>query len=418
MARSDLHILALETSSQVCDVALLSVREGLTQVLSRSHGARGEHAERLLPMVDELLAEAELGREDLSAIAFGQGPGGFTGLRVACGVAQGMAFALGLPVVPVVSLHAAALLDPGDEPMRVVAQDARMGEVYAAAYGRAADPPHEWHTLHEPTLLNAADVAAWIAHQAYRWTHGHPPAVKVVGDALEAYPQLLSGTQFSEAALQVRRGAALRATAEAVARLALLAYRRGHTVPPHQAAPLYVRDKVAYTSAERTQGHGGNPKAQPAAAIRPMRGEDVDGVVEIECSVQAFPWTKGNFQDALKAGYEGWVACRGERVVGFCVLMFAPDVAHLLLIAVRPDEQRKGVGYQLLRHCEARALARGLPAVLLEVRPSNRSAVAFYINRGFRQMGTRKGYYPKDRNAREDAWVMEKQLAHARAAND
>src|SRR5690606_26591767 len=129
-----------------------------------------EHAERLLPMVDQLLQQARLQRTDLSAIAFGQGPGGFTGLRVACGVAQGMAFALGLPVIPVVSLHAAAVRADGDEPMRVVVQDARMSEVYAAVYGKAIEDPGGWHVLHEPVLLDVADVLPWVAQQARLWS--------------------------------------------------------------------------------------------------------------------------------------------------------------------------------------------------------------------------------------------------------
>ena len=410
------HLLALETSSSVCGVALLSSDGQAFRLRSLSHDATGEHAERLLPMVDELLEQAGLRRADLDAIAFGQGPGGFTGLRVACGVAQGMAFALGLPVIPVVSLHAAALRDDGDEPIRAVVQDARMSEVYAAVYGKAADHPSGWHTLHEPVLLDVADVLPWVRRQARHWARGNTPAVKLLGDALEAYPQMLGEEAVADASrafddgVILRRGGPLRACAETVAQLAWHAFQRGHTVPPHQAAPLYVRDKVAYTTAEREQGRGGNPKARPALAIRGMTEADIDEAAAIESAVQSFPWTSGNFRDALQAGYGAWVACEGGRIQGFALTMFAPDVAHLLLIAVRPDAQRSGVGHGLLRHCEGQALARGLPALILEVRPSNAQALAFYRNRGFSQIGMRKDYYPKDRNAREDALVMEKKL--------
>jgi tRNA threonylcarbamoyladenosine biosynthesis protein TsaB len=103
-----LHILALETSSSLCGVALLSETSRGATVRTRSHDATAEHAERLLPMIDDVLAQAGVGRRQLAAVAFGQGPGGFTGLRVACGVAQGMAFALDIPVVPVPSLLAVA----------------------------------------------------------------------------------------------------------------------------------------------------------------------------------------------------------------------------------------------------------------------------------------------------------------------
>lgn len=416
MGTAGRHILALETSSSVCDVALLSAEGQSLNLRSSSHDATGEHAERLLPMVDQLLEQACLRRHDLAAVAFGQGPGGFTGLRVACGVAQGMAFALDLPVIPIVSLHAAALRETGDEPIRVVVQDARMSEVYAAVYGKAADHPSGWHTLHEPVLLDVADILPWVVQQARQWTRDSTPAVKLLGDALEAYPHVLGDEALAEAAATLKGdvvlhlGAPLRASAESVAQLAWHAFQGGRTVPPHLAAPLYVRDKVAYTTAEREQGQGGNPRARPVTMIRGMTEADVDEAAAIESLVQSFPWTSGNFRDALQSGYGGWVACQAGQIQGFALMMFAPDVAHLLLIAVRPDAQRSGVGYDLLRHCEGQALARGLPALILEVRPSNTRALAFYRNRGFTQIGTRKDYYPARHNTREDAFVMEKKL--------
>ena len=416
MSTAGHHLLALETSSSVCDVALLSSRDGVVAVQTLSHDATGEHAERLLPMVDQLLEQAGLHRSALDAIAFGQGPGGFTGLRVACGVAQGMAFALDLPVIPVVSLHAAALRENGDEPIRVVVQDARMSEVYVAVYGKAAEHATAWHVLHEPLLLDAADVLPWITLQVRRWARTEAPAVRLLGDALDAYPQVFgedtlgSDTVKADLGFVLHKGAPVRASAEAVARLAWVAFQEGRTVAPHLAAPLYVRDKVAYTTIEREHGMGGNPRAQGVVTIRGMAEADVDEAAAIESGVQAFPWTSGNFRDALQAGYGGWVACQGGRMLGFALMMFAPDVAHLLLIAVRPDAQRKGVGHDLLRHCEGQAMARGLPAIILEVRPSNARALAFYRNRGFTQIGTRKDYYPAERNTREDAWVMEKKL--------
>jgi len=110
----------------------------------------------------------------------------------------------------------------------------------------------------------------------------------------------------------------------------------------------------------------------------------------------------------LKAGYEAWVIREAGTVAGFYLLMAAPDVAHLLLISVRPDCQRHGLGHQLLRHCEQRARELKVEGVLLEVRPSNRNAVDFYANRGFAQVGVRKGYYPSGPVGREDAWVMKK----------
>ena len=422
----DLHILALETSSSLCGVALLSACEGQLQVRSMGHDATGEHAERLLPMVDTLLEEAGIGRARLNAIAFGQGPGGFTGLRVACGVAQGIAYALNLPVIPVPSLLAVAEQDQPGDAVRIVLQDARMNELYAAAYrpGQSGDPA--WQVVREAVLLNVHDAAAWLGQLTRELHHGPATAspsvdagsfsgsIRLLGDALAAYPVLAAlGDADAAAPRSVRWGGVQRATAEGVVRLAYQAWLRSETIPPAQAAPLYVRDKVAYTMAERESGLGGNPKAQAPIVIEPMRADDLQASAAIEASVQAFPWTLGNFRDALEAGYGAWVARQGGRVVGFSLVLFAPDIAHLLLIAVSPDAQRKGVGYALLRHCEQETLRRDLPALMLEVRPSNEQAVAFYRNRGFVHTGTRKGYYPTGKGEREDAWVMERPLKPA-----
>src|SRR5690606_40297238 len=88
----------------------------------------------------------------------------------------------------------------------------------------------------------------------------------------------------------------------------------GQHVPPEQAAPLYVRDKVAFTTREREEGMGGNPKAPGlGVALRPMGQADVPAVADIEASVQSFPWTAGNFSDGLRAGYGGWVARSEEH---------------------------------------------------------------------------------------------------------
>jgi tRNA threonylcarbamoyladenosine biosynthesis protein TsaB len=129
--------------------------------------------------------------------------------------------------------------------------------------------------------------------------------------------------------------------------------------------------------------------------------------------VQAFPWTRGNFADALAAGYGAWVLRRDGRLAGFCIVMFAPDVAHLLVIAVARKLHRQGLGGILLDWCEQQARERSLEGVLLEVRPSNESAIGFYKRHGYLQIGMRRGYYPAEKGGREDALVMQKRLAAA-----
>ncbi|MBB5216726.1 tRNA (adenosine(37)-N6)-threonylcarbamoyltransferase complex dimerization subunit type 1 TsaB [Parapusillimonas granuli] len=409
------HILALETSSSVCGVALLACGDGPPQVFIQEHDATGEHAERLLPMADDVMREAGIGRAELSAVAFGQGPGGFTGLRVACGVAQGIGYALGIPVMPVVSLLAVAERDraAGASPglVRVVVQDARMGEVYLGAYHmRGSGQAARWETLQAPLLLDAARVERWLANAWADWALAgrELPGLRLVGDALDAHPDLRR-IQLDGAVTET--GDPLRADAAAIACLALQAWRDGATLEPEHAMPLYVRDKVAYTTRERELGAGGNPRVEgPPVRIEPMLPEHLDDVAEIESLVQSFPWSRRNFQDGLEAGYAAYVARREGRTLGFYMSLYAPDVAHLLVIAVAPGEQKKGVGGRLLRHCEAEARAKRLPAIILEVRPSNRNALAFYQHEGYRQLATRRNYYPAPGGGREDACVMQKTL--------
>lgn len=415
----ELNLLALETSSSRCGVALLRAFDGRLEVAVREHEGSQEHAERLLPMATELLAEAGLAPGALQAVAFGQGPGGFTGLRVACGVAQGMAMGLGIPVLPVVS-HLAVAAQAGGVPddAIVVALDARMNEVYLAVYRpvAGADGESAWETLQAPLLIAAAEVVPWTAHHLPAWSRAAGRALQplLAGDAWDAY-----AADMSIPAGWRRAGEAQRPEAASVARLARQAWSRGEAVAPEQAAPLYVRDKVAFTTAERLRGEGGNPKAQSTLAPaypQPLTDADLDEVVALEANVQSFPWTRGNFADALAAGYGAWTLRRDGRVAGFCILMFAPDVAHLLVIAVARSLHRQGLGSVLLDWCEQQARERSLDGVLLEVRPSNTAAVQFYKARGYLQIGLRRGYYPAEKGGREDALVMQKRLDRPKGA--
>ena len=144
----------------------------------------------------------------------------------------------------------------------------------------------------------------------------------------------------------------------------------------------------------------------------PMTAADIDAVLAIEERVQAFPWTRGNFSDALDAGYVGWVASEDDAVIGFAVLMHAVDEIHLLVIGITPPCQRAGRGRALLEFAMSQARETGMTRMLLEVRPSNSSAIVFYQHAGFVEIGRRRGYYPApiDMGGREDAIVMAKDL--------
>ena len=255
------HILALETSTSICGVALLSQQGETAQLYVRRHEGSSEHAEFLLPMVEEVLAEAGVKRHEISAIAFGQGPGGFTGLRVACGVAQGLAFALDCPVVPIPSLLAVAdALEKESGQLEVVALDARMQELYVAAY-RYAGNTKTWHHCYNSLLIDAQVLPDWLMY--VRAQEKETGTIRVSGDAAASFPELALTLQGMPS---IQLAEASKPDVEAIARLGLQAYLAGEGIAPELAAPSYVRDKVAFTTAEREQGLGGNP----AAVWRPV----------------------------------------------------------------------------------------------------------------------------------------------------
>ncbi len=142
-----------------------------------------------------------------------------------------------------------------------------------------------------------------------------------------------------------------------------------------------------------------------------MKVTDIEDVVAIECDAYPFPWTRGNFLDSLDSGYEAWVLRDNEDcLLAYFLLMYVVEEVHLLNITVRPDVQGLGLGSKLLDKVIALARDAAMPAVLLEVRPSNQHALAVYQHLGFVQIGVRKNYYPAAGATREDAIVMRKKL--------
>ena len=143
---------------------------------------------------------------------------------------------------------------------------------------------------------------------------------------------------------------------------------------------------------------------QPAR-LEAMRDADLAEVMAIENALYTHPWTRGNFADSLRAGYE----CRTWRLegelVGYFVLMAAAGEAHLLNLSIAARHQRSGHGRALLREAADLARRQGARTLFLEVRPSNLAAQALYTRFGFRKIAVRRGYYPAH-SGREDALVL------------
>lgn len=149
--------------------------------------------------------------------------------------------------------------------------------------------------------------------------------------------------------------------------------------------------------------------SEPRIEFLPMGLHDIDEVLTIEYRVSPFPWGRGNFTDSLESGYACWVCRLNGELIGYFVVMIAVDDAHLLTISVSDKWQKKGFGARLLQQVMQVARSGGANIVLLEVRPSNASALALYRHFGFQQIGVRKGYYPAV-GGREDALVLTRPL--------
>lgn len=224
---STLRILALETATDACSAALVNG----TEILERFEIAPRRHAALMLPFVDSLLAEAGLAIGQLDAIAFGRGPGSFTGLRIAAGMAQGLAFGADLPVVPVSTLAALAqgcVRECGARGV-LAALDARMHEVYFGAFRAGADG-----------LVVAAGDEVVCAPGAIEVPPGDD--WYAAGDGWSSYAETMNA----------RLRQALRGTLESarpraadVARLAIPLLQQGAGIPAEQAAPVYLRNDVA-----------------------------------------------------------------------------------------------------------------------------------------------------------------------------
>jgi len=222
-----MRLLALETATRRLSVALWQDGE----LIERAEDCPNGGSERLLPWVHELLAEAGVALAQIDGIAFGAGPGGFTGLRLACGVTQGLAYGLDVPVLPVSTLEALALASGEREVWACL--DARMNEVYGAAYRVEGDTVTQ---LMAPVCLPPAVSPAPTF--AGGWG---------VGDGFAAYGPLLLARKSDLKGIR----ADVFPTAAAVLRLAAPGFSRGMGVEAALAQPVYVRDKVALTTAER-----------------------------------------------------------------------------------------------------------------------------------------------------------------------
>lgn len=223
-----MKVLAFDTSTEWCTAAIVVDDElRWAEVL-----AGQTHSQILLPMLMRLLAEAGLTLADLDGLAYGKGPGSFTGLRIACGVAQGLALGSALPVLGVITLEAMA--EESGAAQVVTALDARVGEIYAATWQRSAAG---WKALSGPALYRpeAAPLPGegeWVGCGSAFSAHADVLALRYTGRLARVLPEVIPH-------------------ARSIARLAAPRLARGEGVSAEAAEPYYVRDKVALKRSER-----------------------------------------------------------------------------------------------------------------------------------------------------------------------
>ena len=225
---NELKILAVDTATEACSAALLVG----DKLFSRWEEAPRDHTRKILPMVQAVLEDAGISLSDLDAIAFGRGPGSFTGVRIGISVAQGLAFGAGVPLIGISTLAAMAQgayrLDGAEQVLTAI--DARMNEVYFGRYelidGRMQLVGDE--VVSDPAAL--VDVRGKLAGP-----------VTCVGTGFETYGETLSGLADELAESQVRFPAAVD-----MLPLARAAWLAGEAVPVEQATPVYLRDKVTW----------------------------------------------------------------------------------------------------------------------------------------------------------------------------
>ncbi|MBM3350620.1 MAG: tRNA (adenosine(37)-N6)-threonylcarbamoyltransferase complex dimerization subunit type 1 TsaB [Betaproteobacteria bacterium] len=226
-----MNLLAFDTSTEYLSLALLRGDD----VFTFNTMAGQSHSQLILPQLQKLLHEAELQLEELQGIAFGAGPGSFTGVRIAAGVAQGLGFGAHLSVVGVCTLMALAEGSGADQVITCL--DARMGEVYHAAYIKEAGT---WRAerapgLYKPDAVPRLDGFGWVG----------------AGNGWQAYSEAL-GQVYADQLQAVR--AELVPTANSILTLALPVFSKGEATPASEALPVYIRNRVALKTEERAQG--------------------------------------------------------------------------------------------------------------------------------------------------------------------
>jgi tRNA threonylcarbamoyladenosine biosynthesis protein TsaB len=358
LSLGSMKILAFDTSMAACSAA---VRDG-DRILAHRHEAMATgQAERLAPMIDEVMQEAGLGFQQLQRIAVTTGPGTFTGVRIGLSMARGFGVSLGIPVTGIDTLAAIALNEPSrDIPLAVVA-DARNNEFYMAVFDEAI----------RPRIIRHEDLGKHLPHRPFR----------LLGSGADIVTENFPEAQRSRAGDVP--------SAQNFIRIAARLAPSDH--PPD---PLYLRQ----------------PDIKPQHRIETLTHlTSASAAILAELQGESFSagWRDDEFVKLFAApGMLAHIITHDNEPAGFALLRQAADEAEIITICVRPTLRRRGFGKMLLSHAERALREHRIKNLFLEVGSRNEAARALYRRLGFTEEGTRPRYY----HGTEDAIIMKKGL--------
>ena len=376
-------VLGFDTATPVTTVALYVQSRGEVARELRHEPSAGErpgHATQLLVLAAELLDEAQLQFGDVERIAVGLGPGTFTGLRIGVATARALAQSTGAELVGVSTLRALACVaeasaPPGSGVLAVI--DARRGEVFAAGW-------REGSRVIEPAALAPERLAQVVGEQAGAWLAVGDGALRSRTDLEGAGCSVpADGNELHGVSARAICGLALQESQGTVRDLVVPDYLR-----PPDAVP--VRKKIP-------------PVTDGQLEIRGLTYADLPQIIAIERRAFPTPWSLAMFVLELsKPSGVCLAALKDGRMLGYLVCSRYDTVWHIMNVAVDPDERRAGVATALLLELFVRIDAPQ-SRITLEVRESNRPAIALYERYGFRAAGRRRRYYQDNG---EDAVIM------------
>ena len=397
-----MKILSFDSSGMTASVAFAA--DGVL-IAEYTINHKKTHSETLLPMLDQIVRDAELTLEDIDAIAIAAGPGSFTGLRIGAATVKGLGLALEKPVIPVPTCEALAYNLCGISGLTVPIMDARRGQVYTGIYRENAGTGESagYEIILDQTALSIEELLEKLEEL------GEP--VTFLGDGVPVFRTVIGEKcrvpyTFAPPQSALQRAASVAALGEIYA-------RNGRMISADAFAPIYLR---------KSQG-----EREHEAAARERLAEDISSVAEMESEMFTDAWSAETVSDSLKYPYNHimLISSEGEiralameenvadsfvvgeeqpKTAGYMIYADPAGEAELHRIAILPEFRRKGLARKLME--KLISLEDG--SIFLEVRAGNAPAIGLYTAFGFKELDRRKNYY---RNPDEDAVVMQRQNA-------